>query len=262
MKLDHFTNLLNLGYQLLCREMRERYAGTLLGGCWLLLNPLFMLLVYSFIFGEVLQLRFGSTVTANSHFAFYLFAGLLVFNGLSEVMTRSTLVLQDKRDMLLNTPLSPWLLPILPVMVSVLLEWLALSVLLLSMLAWGEFKLVSLLGYLPYFLVRLMLSLALAFVIAPAAVFFRDLRLLMPAVLTVLLFISPILYPPEVIPERFWALYHWNLLSHLVAGYREVLLEGVFDVSRLWGLLSISSLALWFALWAFKHLMPRARYVL
>lgn len=253
---------LTLGYQLLSRDIRERYNGTLFGGCWLLINPLFMLLVYSFIFGEILQLRFGSALAANSHFAFYLFAGLLVFNGLSEVLTRSTVVLQEKRELLLNTPLSPWLLPVLPVLVSVLLEWLALLILLLGMLFWGELKPVSLLWYLPYFMVRFMLSLALAFLIAPAAVFLRDLRQLMPAVLTVLLFVSPILYPPELIPERFSWLYDWNLLSHLVTGYREALLEGVLDTARLRLLLLVSALSLGLSLWAFNSLMPRARYVL
>ncbi len=262
MQSNHFNSLLTLGYQLLFRDMRERYAGTLLGWCWLLVNPLFMLLVYSFIFGEVLQLRFGSTAAANSHFAFYLFAGLLVFNALSEVMIRTTSVLSEKREMLLNTPLSPWLLPVLPVLVSVILEWLALLVLLLAMGVWGEFKLIALVFYLPYFLVRLMLSLALAFMIAPVAVFFRDLRQLMPAVLTVLLFTSPILYPPEVIPDRFLALYDWNLLSHLVTGYREALLEGVLDVSRLFVLLLVASLSLLLSMMVFNSLMPRARYVL
>lgn len=257
-----FNSLLTLGYQLLCRDIRERYTGTLFGWCWLLFSPLFMLLVYSFIFGEVLQLRFGSTVTDNNHFAFYLFAGLLVFNALSEVMTRTTSVLQDKRDMLLNTPLSPWLLPVLPVLVSVLLEWLALLVLLVALGAWGELKLIGLLWYLPYFLVRVLFSLALAFMIAPIAVFFRDLRQLMPAALTVLLFVSPILYPPEIIPERFLALYDWNLLSHLVTGYREALLEGVLDASRLYMLLSVAAISLFLSIFTFNSLMPRARYVL
>ena len=256
------NNLLALGYQLLLRDIRERYTGTLLGWCWLLVNPLFMLLIYSFIFGEVLQLRFGVEIAANSHFAFYLFAGLLVFNALSEVMIRTSSVLQERREMLLNTPLSPWLLPVLPVLVSVLLEWIALSILLLALGIWGEFRLIALVFYLPYFLVRFILSLALAFIIAPAAVFFRDLRQIMPAVLTVLLFVSPILYPPEVIPERFLALYDWNLLSHLVTGYREALLEGVLDVSRLSTLLWVAALSLLFSVLAFNSLMPRARYVL
>ena len=258
----NYNSLLTLAYQLLCRDMRERYTGTLFGWCWLLFNPLFMLAIYSFIFGEVLQLRFGSAVTANSHFAFYLFAGLLVFNGLSEVMTRTSSVLQDRRDMLLNTPLSPWLLAVLPVITSVLLEWLALLVLLLAMGLWGEFKPLGLLYYLPFCLARVVLSLALAFMITPVAVFFRDLRQLMPAVLTVLLFISPILYPPEVIPERFLGWYDWNLLSHLVAGYRAALLEGILDTTLLLILLPVAALSLLLAVLAFRSLMPRARYVL
>lgn len=256
-----FKSTFALGYQLFRRDIKERYTGTMFGWLWLLINPLFMLAVYTFIFGEVLQLRFG-TVASTTSFAFYLFAGLLVFNALSEVMTRAPLVLAERRDMLLNTPLSPWLIPILPVASSILLEWMAVSILLVALALQGEFYIVGLLIYLPYFLVRVILSLAAAFFIAPLGVFLKDLRQLMPAILTVMLFVSPILYPLEVIPEKFQPFYDWNLLGQLVQGYRQALLEGVFTGSRFFALFFISSVLLILSILAFRSLMLRARYVL
>ena len=248
-------------FQLFRRDVQERYAGTVLGGVWLLIQPLFMLAVYTLIFGEVLQLRFGESVST-SQFAFYLFAGLIVFNALSEVMTRATFLFHEKREMLLNTPLSPWLLPILPVAVSILLEWLAVLILFVAIALQGEAKLIGLICYLPYFIVRVILSLALAYVIAPLTVFFKDMRQLMPAVLTVMLFVSPILYPLEIIPERFLPFYDWNLLGHLVQGYRGALIEGVIDVVHLSALLLIVSVFLAFSVLLFRSLMPQARHVL
>ncbi|MGB1009184.1 MAG: ABC transporter permease [Thiolinea sp.] len=261
MNKNKINSTLTLGFQLLRRDIEERYAGTLFGWLWLLIHPLFMLAIYTLIFGEVLQLRFGEAAST-SHFAFYLFAGLIVFNALSEVMTRATLILQEKRDMLLNTSLSPWLLPILPVLASVLLEWLALLILLFGMGLRGEVVFAGILFYLPYFCIRVILSLAVSYLIAPLAVFLRDLRQLMPALLTVLLFVSPILYPLEVIPERFLPWYDWNFLGHLVQGYRAALMEGVFDATHMLNMLLISLLFLVLSVVFFRNLMPRARYVL
>ena len=65
---------LTLFWQLLRRDIQERYTGTVLGAAWLVIQPLLMLLVYALVFGEVLQLRFGEHHT-DGQFAAYLFAG-------------------------------------------------------------------------------------------------------------------------------------------------------------------------------------------
>lgn len=248
-------------YQLFRRDLSERYQGTVLGFAWLVLQPLFMLALYTLVFSEVLQIRFNAQ-TSNSHFAFYVFTGLLVFNALSEVLTRSTHVITERRDLLLNTALPSWVLPIIPVTVSVILELVSLSVLLLALSLTQQLQLLGILFYLPFLLVRILFSLAAAYSLAVLGVFLRDLRHLIPALLTVLLFISPILYPSELIPESLGALYHWNPLAHLVEAYRLALLQGQFDLARFSALLLVSSTCWLAAYLLFQSLMPRARYVL
>ncbi len=250
-----------LAYHLFRRDVQERYAGTVLGVFWLLVQPLFMLALYTLVFGEVLQLRFGAAAST-AMFAFYLFAGLLVFNALSEVLTRAPSLLTERRELLLNTPLSGWILPLLPVAASIVLEWLALAVLVVALLVHGSWKPWGLLLYLPFFLVRVLLSLALSCALAVLGVFLRDLRQLMPAVLTVLLFISPIFYPLDMIPEHLRPLYDWNLLAHLVQGYRDALLDGQIDGGRLAGLLMVAALLLALSVWLFRRLLPQVRMVL
>jgi lipopolysaccharide transport system permease protein len=177
-------------------------------------------------------------------------------------MTRSTTVITERRDLLLNTALPSWVLPIIPVTVSVILELVSLSVLLLALSLTQQLQLLGILFYLPFLLVRVLFSLAAAYSLAVLGVFLRDLRQLIPALLTVLLFISPILYPLELIPESLRPLYHWNPLAHLVEAYRLALLQNQFDLERLSALLLTSS-ACWLAAYLlFQSLMPRARYVL
>lgn len=248
-------------YQLFRRDLTERYQGSVLGFAWLLLQPLFMLGLYTVVFSEVLQVRFNAQAS-NSHFAFYVFTGLLAFNALSDVLTRSSHVLTERRDLLLNTELASWLLPIIPVLVSVVLELFSLSVLLLGLSFNQSLQALGLLFYLPFLLVRVLFSLAAAYSLAVLGVFLRDLRQLVPALLTVLLFVSPILYPLELIPEHLRPLYHWNPLAHLVEAYRLALLQATFDIERFLALALASSACLAAAYLLFQSLMPRARYVL
>ncbi len=191
-----------------------------------------------------------------------MFAGLLAFNATSDVLIRAPVLLSERRDVLLNTPLPAWLLPLLPVAVSVVLECMALLILLLAIAVHNEFKITSIPCYAFFLLVRIIFSLAGAYIVAVLGVFIRDLRQLMPVLMTVLLFVSPVLYPPEVIPEQFLFFYEWNLLGQLVQGYRDALLLGEMHWGRFLVLLLISSVCLLCTLWLFRRLMPRARYVL
>ncbi|HPQ95744.1 MAG TPA: ABC transporter permease [Thiolinea sp.] len=259
------TALLHTGLPLalnLCRrDLHERYQGSMLGIFWLLFPPLFMLCIYTLVFGEILQLRFG-TGASTREFAFYLFTGLIAFNALAEVMTRSPAILREKRDLLLNTPLPASILPLVPVLSSILLELIALLILSMGLILAGLFQPSGLLLYLPCLLVRILLSLALAYPLGILGVFFPDLRQIMPAIMTVLMFLSPILYPLEAIPDRFQPWYAWNLLGQLVQCYRAALLEGWLPWETLAALLLVATLLLGLGLMLFRYLMPRARYVL
>lgn len=252
---------LALIYQLFRRDLTERYQGTVLGFAWLLVQPLFMLGLYTLIFSEVLQIRFNAQAS-NTHFALYVFTGLLAFNACAEVLTRSPTLMTERRDWLLNTALPSWILPIIPVVVSVVLEGLALCVLLLALGLTHQLQVWGIVFYGAFLLIRILFSLAAAYSLAVLGVFLRDLRQLIPAFLTILLFISPLLYPLELIPADLRPLYDWNPLALLIEAYRAALLKGVFEARHFGALLLISSAALVAAAWLFQSLMPRARYVL
>lgn len=252
---------LTLLWQLLRRDVQERYTGTVLGMFWLLVQPLFMLLVYALVFGELLQLRLGTQADAGT-FAAWLFAGLSVFNALTEVLMRAPAILSERRDLLLNSPLSPALLPLLPVGSSLVLELLSVGLLLLWLCVQGQCHWQSVFLYPPFLVLRILLSLALAYALAVLGVFLRDLRQLMPPLLTVALLVSSIVYPLDVVPERFHSWFMWNPLAQLVEGYRRVLLDGSFPWEIFTALLLLSGIALGAAILLFQRLMPRARYVL
>ena len=259
---------LTLTWQLLRRDLQARYAGTLLGVFWLIAQPLFMLVVYTLVFGEILAVRFPAPTQAASQsgqtadFALTVLAGLTLFNALAEVLTRAPSVLVERRDLLLNSPLPASILPLLPVGTSIVLEVLSVGLLLLWVGFNGQWQAQVLLYYPAVLLVRVLFSLAFSYGLAILGVFLRDLRQLMPPLMTVLLLLSPIVYPLTQVPAQWQAVFQWNPLTHLVQAYRDALLAGSFQPTIFCALLGMASVLLLLAVALFQRLMPRARYVL
>ena len=110
------------------RDLKERYIGTSLGKLWLIFQPLFLLLIYTLVFSKILHVRFSDSLET-SIFAFYLMAGLIAFNGFSESLTRAVNSLNSNRNLLLNTPLPAWVLPIIPVVSSIAIELISVVLL-------------------------------------------------------------------------------------------------------------------------------------
>ena len=252
---------LTLLWQLLRRDLRERYAGTTLGVLWLLVQPLFMLLVYALVFGEILHLRFGWQ-GGHEQFAAYLFAGLTAFNAIAEVLVKAPGLLTGQRDLLLNSPLSPALLPLLPVISSLVLELLSIALLCLWLCVHGSCPVLGTVFYLPFLFARLLLAAGLAYLLAVLGIFLRDLRQLVPTLLGVLLLVSAVVYPPEMVPEHFRFWLQMNPLAQLAEAYRATLVDGIFRWQDCLALLLQGSVTLGLGWWVFQRLMSRARYVL
>jgi ABC-type polysaccharide/polyol phosphate export permease len=231
--------LLSYRYALLLlvkKDLRQRTHGTVLGGGWLILQPLFLLLLYTFVFGLVMGVRFG--ITADPlHFALYLMAGLMPYTALQEALIRNTSVLRENRELVSNASFPAILLPLVPVLSSVITEAIGLIILILGVaLIMGKVSMI--LPLLPVLiLLRLLLTLGLAWLISTLTVFTRDLAQLLNMALLVLLFATPILYPAQMVPLGLQWIFSINPLYYLVEAYRAVLIEGDWP--------SVSILGLW-----------------
>jgi len=198
---------LHLLYTLSKRDLQQRYQATMLGKLWLVLQPLLMLLVYTFVFGEVLNIRFdqaGSVSEANNlQFAFYVMAGLIAFNSMADALTRAATSITDNRQLLLNSALPVWVLPAVPVFASLFLEVLMIAVFLLAIAVMQQHWLNSFLFIPVLLLIRVFLSLALAYLLSVFNVFVRDIAQALPMILMVLILLSPVFYPIIYMPEHF-----------------------------------------------------------
>lgn len=240
------------------RDTLLRLKGTLLGPLWLLAQPLFLLLVYSFVFSGILKVSFrpgGDT----GDFALYLFAALIPFSAFQDGLLRAGGSLMENRDLLLKTQMPPAVFPAVATMGTLVQEVTGLLILIVA--AW-------LMGYVPgvtlvllplLVALRLLLTFALAPLVALLSVVIKDLGQLLPMLLTALFFTTPIIYPLEMVPEEYRAIIEANPITWLVQSYRAVILENQWPVSDL-AVLAIASLFLTLLIGAlFMRLQHRAK---
>jgi ABC-type polysaccharide/polyol phosphate export permease len=244
--------------QLVRRDLRQRTMGTLIGGGWLMAQPLFLLAVYTFVFGTVLRVRFNPDDDSLT-FALFLMAGLLPFNGLQESLLRAATSLVNSRELIQKVVLPPALLPLVVVFSTLVTEGIGLLILALAVaLIMGEVHL-TLLALPLLVAVRISLTLGVAWLVSILTIFIRDLAQALGILLTMLLFSTPILYPASVVPERLSWVFTLNPFYYLVENYRNILIRGEWpELSLLWLALGGAG-ASWLGWLFFQRAINRAR---
>lgn len=217
----------NLIYQFSRREIYGRYRGSLLGMAWNVLQPVFMLCVYTFVFSVVFKTKWGvSPSGGNAEFALVLFVGIITFNIIGDTANAApTLILSNAN--LVKKVIFP--LEILPVskIAGVLASSCIGLVIALSgiLMVWGRIPLTAFLfpfAWLP----AILFSLGCCYLISALGVFIRDVQPTVALLVTVLFFMSPIFYPLEAVPESFRMFCTLNPIAIYVETSRSLLIWG------------------------------------
>lgn len=236
--MKHFLMWQQTLYLMVKRDINLRIKGTSFGVIWLIVQPLFLLAVYSFVFSGILKVSFRPGDNSGD-FALYLFAALVPFGAFQESIIRASTSLIENRELLLKSQLPAWIFPVVPVLSSVITEMIGLVVLLaaLFVLNYDISLFVLLLPLLV--LVRMLFSLIFAPIFAVLSVYFRDIVQLLPLALTAWFFATPIIYPVSMIPGEWQHYMLLNPMSVLVESYRKILLENQYPNELLWLIIAI-----------------------
>ncbi len=193
----------NLIWQLLKNDLIGRYRGAVLGFLWSLLNPLMMLAVYYFIFTYVFEAKWQHDLGHKGDYAFFILTGILIHAMQAEVLTRSPLLISSNPNFVKKVVFPLALLP-LNVALSAFSNFIiAFSIVLGGALYVYGFSFIALLCLPVLFGSMLIMMLGLAFLLSSLGVYLRDLAQIMGQLATLLLFVSPVLYPLDALPEAF-----------------------------------------------------------
>ena len=212
---------------LLARDIRARYRGSVLGLVWALLNPILLMGVYYFVFNVVFRFRLPELYGGRDvPFAGFIFAGIILYFALSEVLTKSPAVIADNSTYVKKVVFPLELLPVVNVLSAGVNFLVALVILLLFLVLSGYGLSLALLALPLLLLPYLLLLLGVAWFVSALAVYIRDVTYVAGFLATALMFLSPVFYSLESVPESFRAVMLWNPLTSYVETFRLILLGG------------------------------------
>lgn len=203
-----FKNYRSLLPQMIRREISERYKGSVLGVLWSFITPLILLGVYTFVFSGLFNSRWsGSDSTAD--FAVILFAGLLMYQFFADVLTRAPSLILSNSNFVKKIvfPLEI-LVPIITG--SALFHALISFLILLIATFYVQGHVPLTVFWTPVILLPfVVMTLGFGWALAAFGVYLRDIGQIMGTLTTALLFLAPIFYPPDAIPD--WITPYVNL---------------------------------------------------
>lgn len=210
------------------REFQLKYRNSLLGSAWTILNPLAMIVVYTLVFAQVMQARLPG-VDSTFAYSIYLCAGLLTWGLFSEIVGRGQTIFLEHANLIKKLAFPRMTLPVIVVLSAGLNFAIIFALFLLFLQFTGNLPGWALLGMLPVLLVQVALSVGLGIIVGVLNVFFRDVGQFFGIFLQFWFWLTPIVYPPSVLPENMRALLlGWNPMAPIIAAY-----QGIF-VARQW----------------------------
>ena len=219
---NRFKSYLRL---LVKRDFISRYRKSMLGVLWSLLNPLLTMLVMTMVFSYLFRFQI-------ENFPVYLLSGQIIFGFFSESTTQAMSSVIANEGVIKKVYVPKYIFPLSRVLSSLVnLMFSFIAFLLVFTVTGTQFRLTMLLLPIPI-IYTFIFSLGVAMFLSSMAVFFRDLTYLYGVFLTLLMYLTPMFYPVEILPERMIPFMGFNPLYHFVDYVRSLALHGV--VPDLW----------------------------
>jgi len=213
------------------RDILSRYRGSFGGTLWTFLNPLLLMATYFFVFGVVLQTRFGSDTTRTG-FVLYFLAGMLPWLAVSEAVGRSPYVILEYRTFVKKIVFPLETLPMNLVISGAVTEAIGLIIFTIGLFAVRGSVPASVM-WLPVLLIpQILFTAGLCWILAATGVYVRDLGQVTGYLLTLWFFLTPICYPESSLPASALPILRFNPLFVLVRAYRAVFLENQSPSTR------------------------------
>jgi lipopolysaccharide transport system permease protein len=206
------------------RDLLTRYKGSVLGIVWAVVTPIVMIAIFTFIFAGIFGARFGSS---NSHwdYALYLFCGLIPWTMFQETLQQSATTIVNHANLVKRVIFPLETLPVAQAF-SALGNQLFASIALLLAVVLIQHQLPITFVWFPVILIpQLLIAIGAGWLLASLGVFLRDIVQGVSLVLMAWMYLTPIIYPESIVPERFKRLINLNPFTPLVRNYRRIFLE-------------------------------------
>jgi lipopolysaccharide transport system permease protein len=208
----------DLLYFLVWRDLKARYKQTALGALWIVLQPLAATIIFTVVFGRLAGIPSGELP-----YAVFAFAGLLPWNYFASSLTRSGTSLVTNSSLVTKVYFPRLLVPLAGIVNGLVDFGISLLVLICLMLWYGVTPGASIV-FLPFFLLLVATTaLGVSLWLSALNVQYRDVTQLLPVLVQMWMYASPIVYASTLIPEQWRPIYALNPMVGIIEGFRWVL---------------------------------------
>jgi len=236
-------------------NLKDKYTASVLGGVWAIINPIIMLSIFTFIFGFVYKSKLPGASTTLSY-SIWLISGYGPWLATSEALLSSATSVVSGAGLVKNMAFKTEVLPVaqtLTAVVPLIVSLVFLSVMMIlngNTLSWTALFIIPVIALQFYFMI------AIGFYLGAITVFIRDIAIVLPNVLIMILFLTPIFYTIQTMPHIIQYAAIPNPFYILAEGYRQPLLYHKIPLSLLEGLFYVfilSSVLYYFGLKSFRR---------
>lgn len=257
LNLRNLWNYRELLYFLIWRDIKVRYKQTALGAMWAVIQPLIMMIIFTIFFSQIARIP-----TDGIPSGLFYYAGLSLWMFFSNAVTNGASSLLGNTNLITKVYFPKLIIPTAAVFAGVV-DFAIASVLLVAMLIfYGYGKTWEVLLLLPVSLLVTTLALGMGILFAALNAKYRDVRYVLPFLLQVWMFISPIIYPASIVPKDYRWLLALNPLTGIVEGYRGALFGQRIHWQSLSYSLLFTLMLLSFAAYIFRRMEKRFAEVL
>jgi lipopolysaccharide transport system permease protein len=217
--LQNIWNYRELLYFLTWRDVKVRYKQTVLGVAWAVIQPLFMMLIFTIFFG-----RLAKIPSDGLPYPIFAFTALLPWQMFSRALTDASTSLVVNERLITKVYFPRLLVPASAVLAS-LVDFAIALILLVGMMFYYGIVPTGAVWTLPLFvLLALMTALGIGFWLSALDATYRDVRYTLPFLTQLWLFATPVVYPASMVPDNWRLLYGLNPMAGVVEGFRWALL--------------------------------------
>ncbi|MCU1719252.1 ABC transporter permease [Pseudomonas sp. 5P_3.1_Bac2] len=223
------------------RDFQSRYRNSLLGPLWPLLQPLAMIVIYTLVFSQVMQARLPG-LNDGLAYGVYICSGILTWGLFAEVTNRCLSMFLDNANLLKKLSFPKLCLPLIVLLGALLNFAITLGLFLLVLLVIGRFPGEAVLA-LPLLIgLQLVFAIGLGMILAIINVFFRDVGQLFSITLQLWFWLTPIVYPLDILPASLQPWLVFNPMTGLMQAYQNLFLHDAWPQwstllpISLWGL--------------------------
>lgn len=205
-------------------DFRARFVRSRLGGLWMIINPLVQAAIFAIILGQVLSGRLPGKTDDPLAYPIFLLSGTLGWNLFSEVVVRCLTVFIDNGNLLKKLVFPKICLPLIVAGSSLVNNMLLFIAILVIFLILGFIPGLHLLWIPLLTIINLFFALGIGVILGTLNVFIRDLGQIIPIILQLGFWFTPIVYSPEILPQSIKSLVQMNPMYWLIQGYQNSIL--------------------------------------